>query len=112
MSVDGVGRVIRALRGHSKAPDFESHLCSSFFFFFSFACAYRFYFYLAHIVSLLNFCAQRFFFYYFLLFVIILVVILSHDVTTSLNYIITILSGLRLRYANTSSVYICDHLDF
>ena len=36
-----------------------------------------FIFYLAHIVSLLNFCAQRFFFYFFLLFVIILVVILS-----------------------------------
>ena len=30
----------------------------------------------------------------------------------SLNYIITILSGLCLRYAKTFSVYTCDHLDF
>ena len=29
----------------------------------------------------------------------------------SLNYIITISSGLRLRYAKTFFVYICDHLD-
>ena len=31
---------------------------------------------------------------------------------SSLNYIITILSGLRLSYAKTFSVYTCDHLDF
>ena len=37
---------------------------------------------------------------------------LRHGVFSSLNYIITILSGLRLSYAKTFSVYTCDHLDF
>ena len=36
---------------------------------------------------------------------------LRHEVF-SLNYIITILSDLCLRYAKTFSVYTCDHLDF
>ena len=76
MSVDGVGRVIRSLRGHSKAPNFESRLYSSFFSFsFLFLVHSGFIFNSAHIVFLLNFCAQRFSFYYFLSFFIILVVI-------------------------------------
>ena len=76
MSMDGVGRVIRALRGHSKAPDFESRLYSSFFYFYFIFLAHSgFIFNSAHIVFLLIFCAQRFSFYYFLLFFIILVVI-------------------------------------
>ncbi len=36
---------------------------------------------------------------------------LRHEVF-SLNYIIIILSGLRLRHAKTISVYTCDYLDF
>ena len=84
MYVDGVGRVIRALREYCAGIRklLISNPAYTVLFSFLFLAHSGFIFNSAHIVFLLNFCAQRFSFYYFLLFFIILVVILSHDVTT------------------------------